>query len=92
PVNHLRFGGWLGAYREENRSCPYKVVRDSSCPPGTFKLLCAWTSILPPAQKSCAGFYVAEQLCGGQLYIGHGADRDAAILELVEISSKSPET
>lgn len=83
PINHLRFGGWLGAFKEESRACPYKVVRDSSCPPGTCKLLCSSTAALPPSQKSCTGFYIAEQLCGSQLYVGHGADRDAALLEIV---------
>jgi len=83
PVNHLRFGGWLGAYADNRRACPYKLVRDSVCAPDCCKLLCAWTAMLPPAQKSCAGFYLAEQLSGGQLYIGHASDRDAAMLEFV---------
>jgi hypothetical protein len=86
PINHLRFGGWLGAYRDMKRACPYKVVQDSACPTNAFKLLCAWTSMPPPAQRYCSGFYVAEQLCGGQLYVGHASDRDAAFLELVLIA------
>mmetsp|Transcript_34294 Transcript_34294/g.90522 ORF Transcript_34294/g.90522 Transcript_34294/m.90522 type:complete len:277 (+) Transcript_34294:2-832(+) len=67
PIDHLRFGGWLGAYRDPQRSCPYKILQDSSCPVGTFKLLCAWT----------------ERLYGEHLYVGHASDRDAALLELV---------
>lgn len=86
PINHLRFGGWLGAYRDQQKASPYKVVQDSSCPPGTFKLICAWTSIAPPAQRYCSGLYVAEQLCGNQLYVGHACDRDAALFELEAIS------
>jgi len=83
PINHLRFGGWLGAFRDAQRACPYKVIQDSSCPPGAFKLLCAETKLPPPTQRSCTGFYVAEQLCGSQLFVGHAPDRDAALLEFV---------
>ncbi|CAK9115957.1 unnamed protein product [Durusdinium trenchii] len=83
PVNHLRYGGWLAAYEDEKRACPYKVVVDTSCPPDACKLLCAWTNMLPPSQRSCTGFYVTEQICGKQLFVGHGADRDSAILDLV---------
>lgn len=83
PINHLRFGGWLGAFRDESDACPYKILRDSACPPGTCKLLSAWPRMPSVTQRFCTGFYVAEQLCGGELYIGHAPDRDAALLELV---------
>lgn len=90
-VNHLRFGGWLGAYRQPNKACPYKVVQDSVCPPGACKLLCASTAPPLPAQRGCTGFYIAEQPFGGQMYVGHRPDRDAAVLELVpvEVGSSS---
>ena len=26
PVNHLRYGGWLAAYGDEGRACPYKAL------------------------------------------------------------------
>ncbi|CAL1129049.1 unnamed protein product [Cladocopium goreaui] len=83
PVNHLRFGGWLAAYSHESKASPYKVIVDTSCPPESCKLLCAWTDMLPPSQRSCAGFYIAEQICGNHLYVGHSADRDSAILDMV---------
>jgi len=85
PINHLQFGGWLGAYQAPRRACPYKVVQDSACPPDALKLLCSWPSMPPPAQRYCTGSYVAEQLCGSQLYVGHACDRDAALLELVPV-------
>lgn len=85
PVNQLRFGGWLQAVSQSQRACPYKVIRDSSCPPGACKLLSAWTEVPPVGQHYCTGFYLAEQLYFGRPYIGHGPDRDAAILELVVV-------
>lgn len=85
PVNQLRFGGWLTAVHESHQACPYKVIRDSACPPGACKLLSAWTEVPPVGQHYCTGFYMAEQLSFGQAYIGHGPDRDAAIFELVAV-------
>lgn len=82
-VNQMRFGGWLAAYRNVADACPYKVIQDSSCPPGACKLLCAWPGVPPPSQRFCTGFYVAEQISGGVPYIGHAPDRDASLLELV---------
>mmetsp|Transcript_22100 Transcript_22100/g.61939 ORF Transcript_22100/g.61939 Transcript_22100/m.61939 type:complete len:291 (+) Transcript_22100:89-961(+) len=82
-INHLRFGGWLGAYRDQRSACPYKVVQDSACPPGTCKLLCAWTNMPPPSQRYCTGFYLSEQFSGRRQYIGHAPDRDAALMELL---------
>jgi len=82
-MNQLRTGGWLGAYGGEQGAGPYKVVIDSSCPPGTCKLLCAWPQLASVTQRYCTGFYLTEQLSGGQPYVGHGPDRDAALLELV---------
>ena len=32
-----------------------QLVVDTSCPSGSCKLLCAWTKMLPPSQRSCAG-------------------------------------
>jgi len=84
-VNHMRCGGWFGAFRGKGTACPYKVVRDSACPPGTCKLLAAWTKISPLTQRYCTGFYLGEQLCDKQMYIGHAPDRDAALLELVMV-------
>jgi len=83
PVNHWHFGGWLGAYRDAKRACPYKVIHDSSCAPGTCKLLCACTAAPGPTQRSVTGFYLAEQICRSELYVGYAADRDAALLEFV---------
>lgn len=93
PVNHLGYGGWLGAFPDASKACPYKVVLDSSCrgPSGTpskaesgaFKLLCAWPGMPAPAQRNVTGFYVSEQSSLGSLYIGHSPDRDAAMLEFV---------
>jgi len=84
-VNHLRFGGWFGAFRGKGQACPYKVIRDSDCPPGACKLLAAWPNISPLTQRYCTGFYLAEQLYGQQVFIGHAPDRDAALLELVMV-------
>jgi len=81
-INHLGFGGWLGAFSDPARACPYKVLQDSSCPPGVFKLLCAWTGVPPPTQRYATGFYMAEQISGGQLFVGHAPDKDAALLEV----------
>jgi len=83
PINHLRFGGWLGAYRDSQKMCPYKLIQDSSCPPGTCKLLCAWPGMPSPTHRNCTGFYLAERLCGNERYVGHGPDREAVTLELV---------
>lgn len=85
PVNQLRLGGWLSVVTDVHRACPYKLIRDSSCPPGACKLLSAWMEAPPVGQHYCTGFYLAEQLFFGRSYIGHGPDRDAAILELVAI-------
>jgi len=82
-INHLRFGGWLGAYRDQKAACPYKVIQDSSCPPGACKLLCAMTNMPPPSQRYCTGFYLSEQLSGSRAYIGHAPDRHAALLEFI---------
>mmetsp|Transcript_59502 Transcript_59502/g.166180 ORF Transcript_59502/g.166180 Transcript_59502/m.166180 type:complete len:291 (-) Transcript_59502:164-1036(-) len=82
-VNHLRFGGWLGAYRDQRSACPYKIIQDSSCPPGTCKLLCAWMNMPTPSQRFCTGFYLSEQLSGRRPYVGHAPDRDAALFELL---------
>lgn len=84
-INHLRNGGWMGVYRDSAKACPYKVIQDTACPAGTFKLLCANTNMPPPTQRFCTGFYVAEQICGGSLYVGHAQDREAALLELVMV-------
>lgn len=86
PVNQLRLGGWLGAFTDQADASPYKMVTDSSCPLGTCKILAAWTA--PPQAlghlgRQGVGFYLAEQRCGGQLFVGFGPDQDAAILELV---------
>mmetsp|Transcript_23002 Transcript_23002/g.64653 ORF Transcript_23002/g.64653 Transcript_23002/m.64653 type:complete len:293 (+) Transcript_23002:108-986(+) len=81
PVNHLRFGGWFGAFKDPDKACPYKILQDSSCPDGAFKLLCSWTGIPSPTQRHLTGFYIAEQLSGGHLYVGHASDKDAALLE-----------
>jgi len=87
PVNHLRIGGWLRAFQDGCDSCPYKLIRDSSCPVGTCKLLSAWPA--PPQQAAFgsvsngAGFYLAQQRHGGRVYVGHCTDADASLFELV---------
>lgn len=83
PVNHLAYGGWLGAFKDPDRACPYKLLQDSSCPSGAFKLLCAWSGIPPPAQRSVTGLYLAEQQFRGQGFVGHAPDSSAALLEAV---------
>lgn len=90
PMNQLRLGGWLGTYGSAQGASPYKVVVDSSCPPGTCKLLCAWPQISPITQRYCTGFYVAEQLHGGRAFVGHAPDVDAAILELLPAGGEEP--
>jgi len=81
--NHLRTGGWLRVFEDRDSASPYKIVRDSSCPPGACKLLCAWPTAPPPTRHYCTGFYVSEQLSGGERYVGHGPDAGAAILEFI---------
>lgn len=90
PVNHLRFGGWLGSYKDPKMACPYKVILDSAClgAPGSCKLLCAWPNMPPPSQRFCTGFYLAEQLSGSRSFVGHAPDREAALLELVVVVEK----
>lgn len=82
-LNHLRFGGWLGAYRDASKACPYKIVRDTSCPQGACKLLCGWDQLPPPSQHFCTGFYLSEQLYGSKTFVGHAPDRNAALFEMV---------
>jgi len=82
-VNHLGFGAWLGAYADLERASPYKIIQDSMCKDGAFKLLCAWTGVPAPAHRSVTGLYVVEQLSGDQLFVGHGSDRQALVFELM---------
>lgn len=81
-VTQLRTGGWCGAYREALSACPYKLIVDSGCPPGTCKLLSAWPELAPVTQRHCTGFYLAQQLCGSKSFLGHAPDGDAALMEL----------
>lgn len=89
PVNQLRLGGWMGAFFDIREACPYKLVRDSSCPIGAVKLLCAWPLRLQENYggrgRRSPGFYVAEQRSGGHLFVGHGPDVDAALLEVIRV-------
>jgi len=82
-INQLRFGGWLGAFNNMYKACPYKVIQDTSCPTGSCKLMCSWPCILSATQNTCNGFYVAKQLYGKKTFIGHAPDNDAALLEMV---------
>jgi len=83
PVNQLRCGGWLGCYKDASSACPYKLVQDSSCPPGACKLLSAWPRLPTLSERPCTGFYVGEQMCGSRIFVGHAPDKDAALLEPV---------
>lgn len=82
-VNQLRTGGWLRAYTDVEAASPYKLVWDSGCPPGACKLLCAWPGLPPVSRRYCTGFYLAEQLHGGDPWVGHAPDADAARFELL---------
>lgn len=82
-INHLRFGGWLTVYRKAKDASPYKVVTDSACPPGACKLLCSWMGLPRPAECSCTGYYIAEQLSRGTSYLGHAPDSHATLFEIV---------
>ena len=92
PVNHLRVGGWLRAFRSQQEACPFKLVQDSSCPMGTCKMLSTWPT--PPQQEpiftlakdgGCmpAGFYLVDQLHGGRSYVGQAPDVEASHFELI---------
>mmetsp|Transcript_81489 Transcript_81489/g.263989 ORF Transcript_81489/g.263989 Transcript_81489/m.263989 type:complete len:297 (+) Transcript_81489:62-952(+) len=87
PVNQLRMGGWLGAFRDMAMACPYKIVQDSSCAPGACKLLSACPHLPRPMQRFSTGFYMAEQLCGGWKYVGFAQDKDAAMVEIVAVET-----
>lgn len=82
-VNQIRAGGWLGAWVGAEAACPYKLVQDSATLEDAVKLLCAWGTEAPPTQRYCTGFYLAEKLSFGQPHVGHSADRDAAIFEVL---------
>lgn len=92
PVNHLRVGGWLRAFRTHQEACPFKLVQDSSCPMGTCKMLSTWPT--PPQQEpiftlakdgGCmpAGFYLVDQFHGGRSYVGQAPDVEASHFELI---------
>lgn len=90
-MNQLRLGGWFGAYRGEHNAGPYKLVIDSSCPPGSCKMLSAWPHLSPVCLRYCTGFYLAEQLFGTNTFIGHAPDRDAALFQLIPDPPVQPE-
>ena len=92
PVNHLRVGGWLRAYRTQQEACPVKLVQDSSCPMGACKILSTWPT--PPQQEpifslgrdgGCmpAGFYLVDQFHNGRSYVGQAPDVEASHFELI---------